>query len=336
MLSTRQTRSARPTDKARNTKQDPVDNDDEAQGTASADEDVNDNEGQHLNKASSTSPSTFASNLERFRHGKASTAEATEPAYKASRKRPLTDNDAAATTSSPTKRKKQSSKYAPPSKYAHLPKLLDILEPGLICVFVGTNPGIRTATAGHAYAHPSNLFWKLLHSSGCTDVRVSPEHDVDMPKWYAMGNTNIVERPSKDAAELSKQEMAAGAPVLDEKVRAFRPEAVCIVGKGIWEAVWRWRYGRPLKKDEFKWGWQDERERMGKVEGWGGAPVFVTSSTSGSAASLKPAEKEAIWRPFGGWVKSRRKERFGTEGRIDLVKSEDTPDLADATSKGSE
>ncbi|KAI7514700.1 DNA glycosylase [Hortaea werneckii] len=288
-----------------------------------------DEDGSREKKAKSQIPaSNFKANIERFRLG-ADESNSNEPAYKIDRKRPLEDsaaNSQSLVSSPPTKRKRPSSKYAPPSKYAHLPKLLDILEPDLICIFVGTNPGIRTATAGHAYAHPSNLFWKLLHSSGCTDVRLPPENDVNLPEWYAMGNTNIVERPSKDAAELSKEEMAAGTPVLEEKVRRFRPEAVCIVGKGIWEAVWRHRYGRPLRKHEFRWGWQDEKERMGKVEigeedegenAWDGAPVFVTSSTSGSAASLKPAEKELIWAPFGEWVRVRRQERYGTEGRID-------------------
>lgn len=63
-----------------------------------------------------------------------------------------------------TKRKRASSKYVAPSHYAHLPPLVDILEPNLICVFVGVNPGITTSQRGHAYAHPSNLFWKLLYS----------------------------------------------------------------------------------------------------------------------------------------------------------------------------
>ncbi|KAK5012067.1 uracil-DNA glycosylase-like protein [Cryomyces antarcticus] len=220
-----------------------------------------------------------------------------------------------------TKKKKRTpSKYADPSKYAHLPTLRDVLEPNLICVFVGTNPGIRTATAGHAYAHPSNLFWKLLHSSGCTDRRCRPEEDVHLPRLYAMGNTNIVERPSKDAAELSKAEMAAGTPILEAKILKYKPEAVCIVGKGIWESVWRYRYGRAPKASEFKYGWQDEKENLGKSEGeevdgegspYKGAKVFVTTSTSGLSASTKPAEKEAIWKPFGEWVKGRRAERTG-------------------------
>lgn len=225
-------------------------------------------------------------------------------------------NPEPAETPSPSskKRKRQSSRYAPPSKYAHLSKLTDVLEPNLICVFIGFNPGVRTATSGHAYAHPSNLFWKLLHSSGCTDERLKPEQDVDLPRLYSMGNTNIVDRPSKDAGELSKAEMAAGTPILEEKIRTFRPEAVCIVGKGIWEAIWRWRYGRAIRKEQFRYGWQEEKERMGKTEDWEGAVIFVATATSGLAASLKPAEKEAIWRPFGQWVKRRREERRADQG----------------------
>lgn len=127
-----------------------------------------------------------------------------------------------------------------------------------------------------------------------------------------MGNTNIVDRPSKDAAELSKEEMSEGTQELERKFALYRPEAVCIVGKGIWEAIWRFKYGRNMKKEEFAYGWQDERHNMGKVEGeteWEGSKVFVTTSTSGLAASLKPAEKEAIWKPFGEWVQQRRTQR---------------------------
>lgn len=220
------------------------------------------------------------------------------------------DESSIAKSPSPGKKQRQSSRYAPPSKYAHLPKLVDKLETGLIGVFVGFNPGVRTATTGHSYAHPSNMFWKLLHSSGITDVRLKPEQDVDLPRLYSMGNTNLVDRPSKDAGELSKQEMAAGTPILEEKIRTFRPEAVCIVGKSIWQAIWRYKYKKEIKKDEFRYGWQDAKERMGKEGGWPGAWVFVATATSGLAASLKPHEKEAIWKPFGEWVQERRQARL--------------------------
>ncbi|KAF2107599.1 uracil-DNA glycosylase-like protein [Lophiotrema nucula] len=258
--------------------------------------------------AASPSPSPLRSAAKRTRTTLATTTDATTTI----------------TTSSSfprPKKKRKPSSYAPPTKYAHLTPLTDILAPNLITVFVGTNPGIQTATAGHAYAHPSNHFWKLLHTSGLTDRRLKPEEDRSLPDLYCMGNTNIVDRPSKDAAELSKEETSAGTANLDAKFLLYKPESVCIVGKGIWEAIWRYRYGKSLKKGEFRYGWQDEEHNMGKSsegreevldgEGkvWKGASVFVTTSTSGLAASLKPAEKEAIWKPFGEWVQRRRAER---------------------------
>ncbi|KAK1729597.1 uncharacterized protein BDZ83DRAFT_605720 [Colletotrichum acutatum] len=116
-----------------------------------------------------------------------------------------------------------------------------------------------------------------------------------------MGNTNLLGRPTKTTSELSKQEMTGGTPALDAKIRRSKPEAVCFVGKGIWEAVWRWRYGR----DIYIYIYIDEN--LGKsVDGveeldsrgrvWKGAAVFMTTSTSGLAASLSLQEEKAIWK----------------------------------------
>jgi mismatch-specific thymine-DNA glycosylase len=271
---------------------------------------------------SSPPPATFGGNLARYHYGdtsinkdeKSSRVSASRPAKRS--RAPTSTATKLTTTVSPAsprpaKKQRKASKYAAPSKYAHLSPLVDILEPDLICVFVGTNPGVTTAAHGHAYAHPSNHFWRLLHSSGLTDRRLAPSEDRSLPAKYCMGNTNIVSRPSKDAAELSKDEMTEGTRDLERKFALYKPEAVCIVGKGIWEAIWRFKHGANMKKGEFKYGWQDERHNMGKTEGdeWTGSRVFVTTSTSGLAASLKPAEKEAIWRPFGEWVQQRRAER---------------------------
>lgn len=234
------------------------------------------------------------------------------------------------------KRKRESSSYAASSrKYAHLPNLLvDVLAPNLICVFIGVNPGLKTASSGHAYAHPSNLFWKLLHSSGCTPRLCKPVEDRNLPRLYALGNTNIVSRATKDASELSKAEMDDGVAVLEEKIARWRPEAVCVVGKGIWESVWRVRHGRPVKKEEFRYGWQDDAERMGVVkandaqESWEGARVFVATTTSGLAAGMRPYEKEKIWRVLGEWVARRRMERGipdegGVREQPNLAKEDD-------------
>lgn len=230
-------------------------------------------------------------------------------------KRKATEPASTVSRSPSKKKKRQSSSYAPPSKYAHLTNLLtDSLAPNLICIFIGVNPGIRTATTGHAYSHPSNLFWKLAHSSGCTPRLCKPEEDQDLPHLYALGHTNIVSRPTKDAAELSNSEMDEGVAILEEKIRKYRPESVAIVGKGIWESIWRVRHGKKCGKDDFRYGWQDEGEKMGVVEaedgeGWLGARVFVATTTSGLAAGMRPHEKEEVWRGLGEWVKQRRIEK---------------------------
>ena len=104
--------------------------------------------------------------------------------------------------------------------------------------------------------------------------------------------------------------MDASVRVLEEKIRVFRPQAVALVGKSIWESIWRVRWGRAIRKEQFSYGWQAESENMGVVDGeWAGARVFVASSTSGLAATLLPAEKERIWRELGVWVEQRRNER---------------------------
>lgn len=224
---------------------------------------------------------------------------------------------------SPYKRPRTSTpqSYTPPSTYAHLgaSPLPDALAPNLLILFVGLNPGLQTARTHHAYAHPTNLFWRLLASSGLTPRLCAPSEDRDLPRLYGLGLTNIVARPSRNGAELSKSEMDAGVAGLEEKVRRWRPEVVCIVGKSIWEAVWRVRKGRGMRKGEFGYGWQGDGERMGVGEGveegvvddgeWKGARVFVATSTSGLAATVKPAEKEAIWRELGEWAVKRREER---------------------------
>ncbi|OIW25967.1 DNA glycosylase [Coniochaeta ligniaria NRRL 30616] len=237
-------------------------------------------------------------------------------------------------TPSPSPKKRPRSRppstYAAPSVYAHLPHLPDAMAPNLLVLLVGLNPGIQTARQQHAYAHPSNLFWKLLFSSGLTPDRlVPPAEDRGLPKTYGLGLTNIVSRPSRNGAELSKAEMDAGVALLEEKARRWRPEVTCVVGKSIWESIWRVRHGRGIRKEEFRYGWQDEGENMGKVgeagqrdeereegvdygEGngsWEGSRVFVACSTSGLAATLRPPEKEAIWRELGVWVEKRREER---------------------------
>lgn len=178
-----------------------------------------------------------------------------------------------------------------------------------------------------------------------------------MPRLYSLGLTNIVERPTKDGAELSKAEMDEGVAELERKIALYRPESVAVVGKSIWESIWRVKHGRGIRREEFRYGWQAEGERMGKGKGkvtgagrakagffgssvreegdgegdgekeegedgkWKGARVFVATTTSGLAASMSLREKEEIWRQLGSWVEQRRAERMELEPKGELTES---------------
>ncbi|KAH0606693.1 uncharacterized protein H6S33_003527 [Morchella sextelata] len=184
----------------------------------------------------------------------------------------------------------------------------DALAPELICVLIGLNPGLVTAAVGHMYAHPRNHFWRLMHAGGLTPDRVCPpEMDQRLPEVYSLGLTNLVERASAGQADLSRAEMETGVAVCETKLRRWRPESVCIVGKGIWEIIWRARMGRRLAKEQFVWGWQEER--WGAGPGWEGTRVYVVPSTSGLAAGISMEFKRECWRTLGDWVQMRRGER---------------------------
>jgi thymine-DNA glycosylase len=141
-----------------------------------------------------------------------------------------------------------------------------------------------------------------------------PSETHNLPDLYSIGNTNICARPTRDGSGLSKEELAEGAVILEDKIRKYKPEAVCIVGKQIWETLWLARTGQKLKKDKFKWGWQDEDVNLGREVdddgqvSWAGAKSFVSTSTSGLSASMRPHEKLEVWRPLGEWFTERRKQ----------------------------
>lgn len=119
--------------------------------------------------------------------------------------------------------------------------------------------------------------------------------------------------------------MDEGVKEVEKKVKLWKPEVVCLVGKGVWESVWRVGHGgRGFRGGEFAYGWQDEWGRMGGGEGWEGSRVFVATTTSGLAAGMGWGEKVGVWRELGEWVGRRRGERErereaegGRDGEVD-------------------
>ncbi|KAK9469454.1 uracil-DNA glycosylase-like protein, partial [Lipomyces arxii] len=221
------------------------------------------------------------------------------------------------------KKRKPARKYAPPSKYSHLSPISDSLAADLICIFVGINPGVKTAQEGHAFAGPNNLFWPLLFESGCVTRKLTFKEDRSLPAKWSLGITNLVSRPTAEQSELSKQEMIQSAASLEKRIREYQPELVCIVGKGIWDSVSRYKTGRPLDK-AFTWGWQDENSFDFAVSAIKSDPhvenssrwcprVFVVPSTSGRVAAYSRSMKADLWKILGQSIQSIRERKSKIE-----------------------
>lgn len=117
-----------------------------------------------------------------------------------------------------------------------LPPLPDHLRPGLRVVFIGFNPGERSAQVGHYYAYPGNRFWWLLHAAGFTERRLRPEEDATLPD-LGYGLTDLADRPSKSSGDLAGWELRDGRTALLEKLRTYRPALACYNGLGIYRTL---------------------------------------------------------------------------------------------------
>jgi len=110
----------------------------------------------------------------------------------------------------------------------------DIIAPNLIILFIGYNPGVRSAMTGHHFAGYSNRFWKLLYESKLTPHLIRPEEDQTILQ-YGFGITNIVARPSRTAAEITSREYGLGREILQKKLAVYKPAIACYAGIGVYK-----------------------------------------------------------------------------------------------------
>ena len=115
----------------------------------------------------------------------------------------------------------------PDRRIAQLP---DYLRKGLAIIFVGINPGVQSARAGHYYANPRNPFWLLLYRAGLTPRQLRPDEDHLLPT-FGYGITDIVKRPSRGVADLTAADFRQGRRILNEKLLARQPRIVCFNSK---------------------------------------------------------------------------------------------------------
>jgi TDG/mug DNA glycosylase family protein len=138
----------------------------------------------------------------------------------------------------------------------NLSPLPDILQTNLNVVFCGINPGLHSAAVGHHFAHPSNRFWKALHRSGFTPHLLDPSQDGTLPR-YGLGLTNIVQRPSASARELTRQDYTEGRARLWSKIERYRPRVLAVLGLGA--------YRKAFQRPDSTVGKQPERLGLSQV-----------------------------------------------------------------------
>jgi TDG/mug DNA glycosylase family protein len=144
----------------------------------------------------------------------------------------------------------------------------DIIAPQLRVLFCGINPGLYSAAVGHHFARPGNRFWPALHLAGFTDRLLSPHEDHLLPQ-YGCGVTNMVPRATAAAAELTREELVAGAKTLQRKLKLHAPTWIAFVGLGA-----------------YRTGFADPKARIGPQDRKiGPARVWVLPNTSGLNAN---------------------------------------------------
>lgn len=116
----------------------------------------------------------------------------------------------------------------------------DVIAPGLKGLFCGINPGLYTAWLGHHFARPGNRFWPSLYAAGITPRLLHPSEEEQLLA-YGYGITNVVQRATARADELSREEYVQGGERLVEKVARYRPGVLAVLGLG----AYRTAFGRP-------------------------------------------------------------------------------------------
>jgi len=149
-------------------------------------------------------------------------------------------------------------------------------------LFVGINPGVRSAAIGHHFAGYSNRFWKLLFESGLVPEPLASEDDHRLVE-FGYGITNLIARSTPGIDTLKPAEYTEGEAILRGKVRRWRPKIVAFVGVTVFRSVFH-----TASKTPVALGLQHER--------FENALVFVLPNPSGRNANFSYAEMLAAFR----------------------------------------
>ncbi|MCZ2816049.1 G/U mismatch-specific DNA glycosylase [Modestobacter sp. VKM Ac-2984] len=155
----------------------------------------------------------------------------------------------------------------------------DLIAPGLDVLFCGINPSLRSAETGTHFARPGNRFWPALHLAGLSPRRLTPAEGQELLRC-GIGVTNVVDRPTRTAAELDPAELRAGAAQLEALVARYRPRVLAVLGV----TAWRLAFDRP-------------RATLGRQpERIGGVTTWVAPNPSGLNAHHQLPDLARLYR----------------------------------------
>ncbi|MFV2175836.1 G/U mismatch-specific DNA glycosylase [Actinomadura sp. LOL_016] len=149
-----------------------------------------------------------------------------------------------------------------------IPDVLPAPGGTLRVLFSGINPGLYSGATGHHFARPGNRFWPALHRSGFTDRLLDPSEQHLLPA-FGLGITNLAQRTTARADELTPDELRDGGRRLRALVERYRPAYLAVAGV----TAYRTAFGRPRTQI----GPQDDT--------FGAARVWVLPNPSGLNAS---------------------------------------------------
>jgi TDG/mug DNA glycosylase family protein len=131
----------------------------------------------------------------------------------------------------------------------------DLVGDDLRLLFVGINPGLWTAATQTHFAHPGNRFYPALLRGGIIGIPINPAAGMDDRERRhlierGIGITNIADRATGRAAELSHEELRDGARRLTGKIARWSPSVVAIAGITAYRVAFDRRRATTGRQDE--------------------------------------------------------------------------------------
>ena len=179
-------------------------------------------------------------------------------------------------------------------------RLKDRIRPGVRVLFVGINPGVRSALTGHHFAGYSNRFWKLLWDARLVPEPITFEDDGRLPE-FGFGLTNLIPRPSPGIDDLSPAEYVDGWKALDRKIRLYRP-AVVLVGVTLYRAILPLVSPQgPRRRSPSQTAGRTTGARRTRLHG---ARIFVLPNPSGRNANFTYIQMLRVFRSLRRYLRN--------------------------------